>query len=211
MREIIIFFLCAAVASPAFAGDKAMDVARLDRGLHPGTGNRVVVPRVTEKYEYYEIKGDSEKELRNQMCRNGCALYNGETYDSVTSWRWRLNYGYDRAPGACAVDSFRVALEITYRYPKWVRPDDAPRPLIDKWDGYMKNLMTHENGHRDLAVEAAAELSRTVAALPAARTCNELDREVRALGHERMEKLNADEKGYDETTGHGKKQGAVFP
>jgi hypothetical protein len=26
-----------------------------------------------------------------------------------------------------------------------------------------------------------------------------------------MEKLNADEKSYDETTGHGKTQGAVFP
>jgi predicted secreted Zn-dependent protease len=211
MKGIIFLFLCAAVSVPALAGDDAIDVARLDQGLHPGITNRVVVPLVTEQYEYYEIKGDNEKELRNQMCRNGCALSNGETFDSVTSWRWRLNYGYDRAPRACAVDSFRVALEIKYRYPKWVRTGAVAQPLIDKWDGYIKNLITHETGHRDLAVEAAAELSRAVAALPPARTCAELDREVRALGHERMEKLNAAEKGYDVTTGHGKKQGAVFP
>jgi predicted secreted Zn-dependent protease len=123
----------------------------------------------------------------------------------------KLDYGYDRAPRACTADSIRVTIAINIRYPKWVRTDDAPQPLVEKWDGYMKNLIMHENGHRDMAVEAAAELSRAVAALPPASSCAELDRDVRALSRERMEKLNADEKGYDETTSHGKTQGAVFP
>jgi predicted secreted Zn-dependent protease len=211
MKGTIFFFLCVAVSVPAFAGDGAINVASLDQDRQPGIKNRVIVPLVTEQYEYYEIKGGTERDLRNQMCRNGCSLNNGETYDSATSWHWRLNYGYDRDPRGCAVDSFQVALELKYRYPKWVRSGDAAQPLIDKWNSYIRNLVSHENGHRVLAVEAADELSRAVAALPPARTCAELDREVRALGHERMEKLNADEKGYDETTGHGRTQGAVFP
>lgn len=211
IKKSIFSLLLIAAAATTFAAEKRFDVASIDSNLRPGIQNRVVTPVVTEKYEYYEIRGASEKELRSQMCRNGCALYDGEKYDSVTTWRWKLNYGYDRAPQACAVDSFRVALEIEYRYPKWVRGDDAAQPLIDKWDGYMKHLIMHENGHRNLAVDAAAELSRIVAQLPPARSCAELDREVRTLSHERMEKLNADEKDYDETTGHGKAQGAVFP
>lgn len=211
IKASIFFLLFISAAVTVFAAEGRFDVASLDKNSHPGIQNRVVAPLVTEKFAYYEIKGNSEKELRGQMCRNGCAFNDGERYDSVTTWRWKIDYGYDRAPRACIADSFKVALEISYRYPKWVRTGDAPQPLVDKWDGYMKNLITHENGHRDMAVEAAAELSRAVADLPPAASCAELDREMRALSRERMEKLNADEKNYDETTVHGKKQGAIFP
>jgi predicted secreted Zn-dependent protease len=211
IKESIISLLFIAAAATAFAAEDRFDVASVDKNNHPGIQNRVVAPVVTEKYEYYEIRGNSEKELRGQMCRNGCAFNDGEKYDSVTTWRWKLNYGHDRAPGVCTADSFKVALEISYRYPKWVRTSDAPQPLVDKWDGYMKNLITHENGHRDLAVEAAAELSHDLAALPPAASCAELDREIGALSRERREKLNADQKSYDETTVHGKTQGVVFP
>lgn len=211
IKESIFSLLLIFAAATTFAADGRFDIARIDKDIRPGIQNRVITPLVTEKYEYYEIRGNSEKELRGQMCRNGCSFNDGEKYDSVTSWHWRLNYGYDRAPGACIADSLKVALVIIYRYPKWVHTDGAPQPLVDKWDGYMKNLITHENGHRDLAVEAAAELSRALAALLPAATCAELDREVRALSRARMQKLNAEEKGYDESTIHGKTQGAVFP
>ncbi len=211
IKESIFSLLLIAAAATTFAADGRFDVASIDKDIRPGIQNRVVTPLVTEKYEYYEIRGNSEKELRDQMCRNGYTFNDGERYDSVTSWRWKIDYGYDCTPRACTPDSFKVALVIIYRYPKWVHTDGAPQPLVDKWDGYMKNLITHEKGHRDMAVEAAAELSRAVAALPPAASCAEFDREVRALGHERMKKLNADQKSYDETTGHGKTQGAVFP
>jgi len=166
---------------------------------------------VAEQYEYYEIRGGDEKELRRQMGRNGCVMSNGERYDSVTAWRWKLQYGYDRTPGSCAADSFQVVLEITYRYPKWVRSDDVEQTLIAKWEDYLNNLVAHENGHRDLAVEAATDLSRAVAVLQPAGSCAELDRQVQALGRERMVRLNADEQDYDDVTVHGKTQGAVFP
>jgi predicted secreted Zn-dependent protease len=211
IKQSILSILFVAAAVTASAAEKAFDVARIDDDLRPGIQNKVPALVVNEKYEYYEIKGNSEKELRSQMCRNGCRVNDGKRYDSVTAWHWRMDYGYDRAPGACSADSFKVALEIDYRYPQWVNTGNAPQPLVDKWNGYLKHLVTHENGHRDLAIEAADELSRAVAALPSARSCAELDREVRALSHEHMEKLNADEKGYDETTGHGKTQWAVFP
>jgi predicted secreted Zn-dependent protease len=211
IKKSIFSLLLIAAAVTAFAADGRFDVASIDKDIRPAIQNRVVTPLVTEKYEYYEIKGNTEKELRGQMCRNGCTVNDGKRYDSVTSWRWKLNYGYDRTPQACTAESFNVALVIIYRYPKWVQSDGAPQPLVDKWDGFMKNLVTHEIGHRDLAVEAAAELSRVLAALPPAHSCADLDREVQALGRERMEKLNADQKSYDETTVHGKSQGAVFP
>lgn len=138
-------------------------------------------------------------------------MNDGKRYDSVTTWNVKWHYGYDRGPQTCSAESFKTSIDITFRFPKWVRDDGASQSLVDKWDCYMKNLVMHENGHRDMAVEAAEELARAVAAMPPASSCSELDRRVRALHKERMQKLNADEKKYDADTNHGHTQGAVFP
>lgn len=209
MKKIIFPLLFLTIAAAAYAGDDK--VASTNNDISHGTKNIVFPPVVTEQYEYYEIKGNNERELRNQMCRNGCTFNDGKIYDSLTTWRVKLDYGYDRATNACAADSVKANVVINFRFPKWMRTEDAPPELVAKWDNYMKNLVIHENEHRDMAVEAATELSKAVSALPPASSCAELDREVRALSLERMEKLNDDEKRLDETTSHGKTEGAIFP
>jgi predicted secreted Zn-dependent protease len=82
---------------------------------------------------------------------------------------------------------------------------------MEKWDRYLNNLITHENGHRDMVVDAANDLSRAVVQLSPAPTCADLDRNVRALFRKRMEIMNEDQREYDKTTKHGTTQGAVFP
>ena len=209
--KIIFPLLFLTVAATAYAGDDKIKVASSNNDVSHRANNTIVPAVVTEQYEYYEIRGNNEQELRKQMCKNGCAFNDGKKYDSLTTWHLKLDYGYDRATRSCAADSVKVNVAINFRYPRWVRTDDAPRQLVDKWDTYMKNLVMHENEHRDMAVAAATELSKAVAALPPASSCTELDREVRALSRERIEKLNTDEKRLDETTSHGKTEGAIFP
>jgi predicted secreted Zn-dependent protease len=207
-RKKILTLLFLFVATTAFAAEDRIELASIDkehslRKYHP--------PKVIEKNEYYEIRGKSEKGLRNQMCQNGCTWDDGRKYDSVTSWYWTWDYGSDRASQTCSTDDFSVTLEITIRYPKWVRTGEAPQPLVDKWDGYMKNLTMHEQGHRDRVVDAAAEFSRAVARLPRALSCGERDRQVRALSSEIMAQLNTAQQEYDSDTSHGATQGALFP
>jgi predicted secreted Zn-dependent protease len=211
MKKLIFPILFLTVAATAYADNDKVKVASGNSDISHGTDRTVVPPVVTEQYEYYEIRGNNERELRNQMCRNGCAFNDGKKYDSLTTWYVKLDYGYDRAAKACAADSVKVDVAINIRYPKWVKTDAAPPQLVAKWDNYMKNLVKHENEHRDMAVMAATELSKAVAALPPASSCTDLDREVRALSRERLEKLNADEKRLDDTTSHGKTEGAIFP
>lgn len=211
IKEFSMFLLLMAIAVTTFAGENKFDVASIDKDLLLRRKYNVAKPMIAEKYEYYEIRGDDEKEIRRQMGQNGTKWNDGKTYDSVTRWDIDWDYGYDSAPQGCKVDSFRTILKITFRYPKWLRTDNAPQSLADKWDGYMKNLVLHETGHRDIAVEAAANISRAVAELPTARSCADLDREVRTLCREIAAKLTRDEKEYDTTTNHGTTQGAVFP
>ncbi len=211
MKILVGCFLLMIIAAAASAAEDKVVVANVDRTLPLRKKPDVLPPLVTEKYEYYEVKGSCEKDLQCQMREKGISWNDGKKYNSTTSWHVKWDYGYSNAPRACSADSFRVMVEITFRYPKWVPAPDAPLPLVEKWNGYMEHLVFHENGHRDMVVNAATDLVSAVAALPPAPDCTELDRKLRALSRARMNKLNDDEKKYDVDTGHGLTQGAVFP
>lgn len=210
MKGAMLSLMLLCVAAKALAGEDLPVVADLGKDIAQEKKN-IAPPTVIEKYDYYEVGGCCEKDIQCDL-KQKCIRWNdGKKYDSVASWKVKWDYGYDRAPGTCSVDSFKVTVAISFRFPKWSRPDDAPQKLVDKWDSYMKNLVTHENGHRDMAVEAAAELSSAVANLPTAPTCAEIDRQVQKLSSARLMKLKEDEKEYDAVTNHGVTQGAVFP
>jgi|GEM_PF-3548165 len=212
IKKILVFHLLMTAAVTTYAAEDSFKVANIDKNSSRlQIKSRAIPPLVTEKYQYYEIRGNNEKDLRYQMTQNGSTWDDGKKYDSVTSWNVTWDYGYDRTPQACAPDSFRPNIEIVFRFPKWVRTNDAPQSLVNKWDGYMKNLIIHEKGHRDMVVEAANELSHAVAELQSSSSCADLDRKVLVLCRKWVEKLNADEKAYDDATVHGATQGALFP
>ncbi len=208
-RGIIVLTMLTVVLS-APAAERGMEIANIGPadGLQERSGFQP--PRITEKTEYYDVSGSTEKDLIGQMRLKGPRLHDGKQYDSLTTWYVTWDYAYERSSRLCTAASFRATVDIVFRYPRWVPPAEAPRRLSDKWETYMKNLCTHENGHRDRAVQAVEELSRAVAELTPAPSCAEIDRRVLALCNERMEQLNAAEKRYDVDTSHGVKQGAYF-
>jgi predicted secreted Zn-dependent protease len=211
IQRILIFLLLTTAAASAAASEDRVDIAYREGDARPLNTARIAPPAVIEKYDYYEIKGDCEKDMHSELCKNGCTWNDGKKFDSLTTWDVKWDYGYDRGAGACSVEAFRVTVDINYRFPIWPQTPGASRELVEKWGLYMGNLVTHEKGHRDLVVRAAEGLSRAVADLPPAPTCDELDRNVRALGRVAMKKMEKDQKEYDATTRHGVTQGAVFP
>jgi predicted secreted Zn-dependent protease len=212
MIKITIFLiLLMTFAAAISAASDNVQVANIDKDSQFRLMKPAISPIVTEKDEYYEVQGRNESELRCGMDHNSCKWDDGNRYDSVTSWRVKWDYGYDRTPQSCAAASFKTSVEVVIRYPKWVHDDGVPQALVSKWDNYIKNLTVHENGHRDMAVAEVADLSRAVAKLSPATNCSDVDREVQTLCRLRMKKLNADEKAYDVITKHGFTQGAIFP
>ncbi len=211
MKKMILILLLAVFAMPALAHEETVMVAMVDRVPVVRPGRVYVPPTVREFYEYYEIKGFSAGELRDQLSQNGCEWDDGKKYDALTRWHLKWAYETDRDSMSCYPGSFKVTLDIVFRLPKWVRTDDTINPLLDTWENYFHSLKTHENGHRDQAVEAAAELSRSVLKLPTVISCAELDRHVRDATRDLLVQLNADAREYDTATRHGMTQGAVFP
>jgi predicted secreted Zn-dependent protease len=164
--------------------------------------------QLVETKEFYEIYGRSAWDLRCEIGKKGCLAEDGNIYDSITRWSWAWEYIGREKGTTCAPGDISIRMEIIYRYPKWVPEKDAPAELIDKWNAYLKNLMIHEEGHRDLAVRALEKFGREVSTLPADRSCTELDSLVRVLSRKYMKKLNAQAMAYDRETNHGVKQGA---
>jgi predicted secreted Zn-dependent protease len=208
---LVVCFIFVMVAATALAGDDTVIVASVEKNLPLQKKIVALAPLVTERYEYYDIHGSCENDLLRELKQKGIAWGDGKKYESVTSWHVKWNYGYTADAQTCSADSYQVTVDIVFRYPKWTPMENAPRSLADKWDNYMKHLIVHENEHRDMALAAAAELSHAVSEIPPAKTCTELDRVVRNLSRARMNKLNDDERHYDEATNHGATQGAIFP
>jgi len=197
-------------AVTSFGAENKVDMAIIESG-QVLLKNTVLPPVITEKYEYYEVRGCCEEEIHCDLKQKCITWKDGYKYDSLTSWDMKWDHGFDQVSETCTITSFKPIVEITYRYPKWKQTDDASRSLIEKWDQYLKNLIIHENGHRDLVVVAANDLSRAVAQLSPTSSCTDLDRSIRTLFRKRMTKMNEDQRNYDETTKHGTAQGAVFP
>lgn len=201
--------LVAAAHAPSPA--PAADLASLDRTAvkrsHP-----LPAPVVKEAYETYDVCGSSIPELRAGLGRNGIRMSDGNTYDALAAWQVWWEYDYDRSvPGACRVDDFRAFVDVTIRYPNWATDSEVHADLADAWDSYLHSLIRHEQGHRDIAVEAAEALTRAVAALPPSPTCADVDQAVAALGRTHLQRLRRNQLSYDAKTDHGALQGAVLP
>lgn len=210
MNGIITFLAVLAISGTVLAQGN-VDIASIDKNSRQEVRRQAAHPVVTEKYEYYDIAGSNEKEMRLQMSKNGTKWDDGKVYNALTTWNVKWDYDYNCTAKGCTPDLFKARVAITFRYPRWNRPAGAPEPLATKWETYMANLIFHENGHRDMAVEQTAALAAAVEQLPPAPSRAELDRRIETLVNDRMAKMNADEKEYDVVTIHGATQGAVFP
>jgi predicted secreted Zn-dependent protease len=211
IKGILVALLFLSPAATTSAHEDGVQVANVEKDLRPGLPRGAAAPVVTERYEFYDIKGNCEKDLHDQLSKNGISMDDGHKYDALTTWsvKWKLDK--NQTGQVCTPDSVKLTVDVVFRYPQWVRPENASRPLIDKWNDYMWSLAVHEIGHRDLVVNAANELARSVAELPPAPTCAELYKKVCDLCCSRMDKLKQDEKRYDSHTMHGVTQGALFP
>lgn len=209
--KAIIALTVLMISSGVSASEKAVsDDSRASDPSEPAR-HRVHRPLINETVEFYEISGDCEADLRTSLRKNGCVCNDGKKYHSLTSWNFKWDYDYHRTKQSCAAVSFQPIININIRYPKWSKNGNPPAELREKWDAFMDNLVKHEEVHRDMAVEAASEVTVAVMKLPLQATCADLDREIKKIARIRMKQLDEDAKDYDAETKHGLTQGAVFP
>jgi predicted secreted Zn-dependent protease len=185
--------------------------ALLFSGFFIFPGSASAEPEVHVDHEYYEIRGETAEQLRQAMNAQGTMWKNGKTYDAFTSWN--VSWSFDRRTGrnGCYLDSVRTVVKVTHRFPRWKDRLFAPLDLQEKWNGYMKALRKHENGHKDIALGAAREIESSLINLDPSPNCEEIRVRANELAREILRKYEEQEAEYDVTTRFGETQGAVFP
>ena len=160
---------------------------------------------------YYKIYGNTVWDLRSQMSQCG-PKQDGESFDAVTYYyiNWNYLYQYD-ANGNCKIENAAVGVKVDIYYPGWQKPSNPDSATANRWDTYMRNLITHEDGHRQIAFEGAQEVLDRLNSLPESDDCQQIENQANSESITVTDAVAARQKSYDDTTNHGETQGAVFP
>ena len=168
-------------------------------------------PALQEKTEFYDIQGTTTKQLLQAIVENGFEEKDGSICAAHTDWRvnWDLKY-FPQGDQACALTDFKVSVTAEYLLPQFSNIENAPADLKQKWQTFIHALTFHEQGHKDLAVQAAGDIEAAFKNLPPESNCNELRQSANAEAEKIIRGYRKKEKQYDIDTDHGKTQGAVL-
>lgn len=167
-------------------------------------------PQLRETVEHYEIAGKNARQLRDAMDRFGPSA-NGERFDARTDWRVGSSGRFQPTDAACELAELSVVVEVTTILPRWIDESEASKRLGERWARYMAALELHEDGHKEIGVEAAKEVMERIREIPPQRTCTALQEVIELATAGVVAEYRAREVTYDRQTEHGKSQGAIFP
>jgi predicted secreted Zn-dependent protease len=169
-------------------------------------------PKISINTNYYQIKGGTAAQLRNEMNRvRPFDRFSNGRYDALTRWYITGNYKYIPGDSRCQIYQPQVFLMVKTTLPKWNPTSKANPKLVRKWRKYIKVLRLHENGHKQNGIEAARELQKSLSQIPSYSSCQSLATAVKELSQKITTKYNQKDLEYDRQTKHGATQGAIFP
>jgi predicted secreted Zn-dependent protease len=166
---------------------------------------------VRREVRYYEVGGSTAAAIRDELDRSGPRGSDGRRWDGYTRWYLRWRFDLERGASGCRVAEVETTLDVEMTLPRWEAPADADRRLAQRWNDYLLALTGHEEGHAQIAAEAARQVRRRVGQLPAAATCEAATRASNAVAEQVLREANEQERQYDRDTRHGETQGARFP
>jgi predicted secreted Zn-dependent protease len=160
---------------------------------------------------YYDIVGDSAKELRSQLNGNGPVGKGGKRSDGRADWHVTWNFRYAPSTQGCKLTVLKTTVTGRIVLPRWKAGHGASNALVGKWERYISALRVHEEGHYAFGVRAADEISDLRQSASTANNCSELVIRVNTQARAILEKYKNADDAYDASTKHGRTQGAVFP
>ena len=157
----------------------------------------------------YAVAGSTAQELLASMAAAAPST-EGETFFGLTVTELSFRYVHATGAGACRLHDVQVDLAVSVALPRWDPPADASYALRRDWARFAANLRRHEDRHRVLA-EASADATRARLHGLTAATCAEVNVEARRRAEQARIEADAAHRRYDDETGHGRTEGAVWP
>lgn len=164
-------------------------------------------PVVREYYNYYPVDPESLEDILPSLRAASPIEQDGEVFfgDTDTSVSWQ--FWWQQQHGRCWIDKVTTAVEVNYTLPE-LHESTADASVRAIWRKWYPRLVLHERGHSDLALKAAMDIETSILAMDAGSSCEQLEVDANKLGARFIAELQQLDKHYDETTSHGKSQGA---
>ena len=185
----------------------ALATAVVVAAISPGRAEIAI--NMTERT--YDVFGASVEELRAQMKARGPFSEKSEGHvPAQTRSTVGFTFTVRQAGGRCHLRRIKVTADVNYLFPNWADPAGADRALAEKWFAYREALQIHEEKHGEMVVAAARDVERALQAVGPMGNCRTLRTRARKAGEAILRTMAAAQIAYDEETGGGKTQGAVF-
>jgi predicted secreted Zn-dependent protease len=171
------------------------------------------MPQIYQTRHYYQIRGFTADDLRNQMNSLGF-LENNQRYDAKTSWciNWHSDcYCSGSSQNQCYANSAQVTVHISTTLPEWENQYSAHSSLQAKWQNYIARLSIHEQGHEENGKETAFDMEKELLNVPPMPNCQSLQAALTRIAQQIIQQHNQWDVNYDQSTQHGRMQGAIFP
>lgn len=162
----------------------------------------------SERREYYRVDGRNADTLKRQL--DAALAGKGLGGDGVgrTVQHLSSRYEFEPTPAGCRLKGLAVGLDITIHLPRWEPKGGRPKALAARWEPMLAALTRHEEGHRDIAVDAARRLLADLRALPETLDCQGLAREAQKAFFRARLRHSIRDGAYERRTNHGIAQGA---
>ncbi len=163
--------------------------------------------RVTTNY--YIFGGTNFHQMRAAMA-SGRPWKQTLPFDANTEWHIQSRYNLSQNQNGFGLSGVDVTTTVKITLPRWIPAKPVTWDLVTNWSRCFVGLIVHEQGHKQLALAAGAELRRRLEALSGYPSRQELATTAERTINDTLDEFRRREVKYDEVTGHGRTQGAIF-
>lgn len=169
-------------------------------------------PAIHDTVQYHDVTGNTEAELIAALRRVSYADPSGDRFAAAnTRWRLRWNLSVQPSKTGCHLLSATVELDVEMNLPRWNAPADARPDLVKRWNAFAAAVRKHEDGHRDIAIDAVRVVAERLQNVTTGRDCASLRKSLGRIAEATVREYREKEDSYDVTTLHGRAQGVAFP
>ena len=154
----------------------------------------------------YQVLGTTTREVRGQILY--CSAVT--PYWGYASNQFSFAYSTTSSSGSCVIANVRVGLRTRITMPSWTPTPDSAPDLPGKWNATLAGLLTHEQGHVDIATADADKMFTDLQATPPALTCGALTSAASAIFADDLAADALAQATYDADTNHGRTQTTTF-
>lgn len=155
-------------------------------------------PAITKTYSYFSISGRTAEDLDSELARRGPQTGSaGFRHPGATEIKFGGDITYHESEGSCTVGDVNVTLKTKIILPRWKNRRRAETGLALIWDTLAADIKRHEERHAEIARQHARDLEKALLALPSARNCAILEREVGMVSRRIIDEHDRDQLRFD--------------